>query len=158
MLTLASALPLLKLLAPYLATLFTTLGLIVPGILQKDGYSNATNQKIAFAVVFVCSALAALCAGQIGGNLPLDFGVIFTGIHTLLGVDGPFKALNQFLQSSVNASTPVASLLNWSPASTLGPAGADNIPLELQQTASVPALQNPQAIPIVKAPTNSQGG
>jgi hypothetical protein len=106
-------------LVPILAILFPALGMVLPGILKRDNFPAFANQAIAFLIVFFAAVATALVAGQlVGGNFVEDTGIIYTGMHVLLGVDGPFKDLDQFLQSNVNASAKPATppILNIPPS------------------------------------------
>lgn len=127
-------------LLPILSALFVALGLILPGILKRDGYSDRVNQIITFAIIFVASIVQAAIQSKFGPDFAQDAAIVMTGMHVLLGVDGPFKSLDQFLQSHVNSGAkpePLAQLL-----------------YEEIDTAKRPALQHPQAVPVVNPPAD----
>lgn len=128
-------------LLPILSLLFVALGLVLPGILKRDGYSDRTNQIITFAIVLIASVVQAAIQSKLGPDFAQDAAIVMTGMHVLLGVDGPFKSLDQFLQSNVNAGAapePLAQLLY------------DEIDQAI--TAKRAAIQHPQAVPVVNAP------
>lgn len=145
----------LQSLAPILSTLFFALGLVLPGILKKDGYSEKINQAISFAVVLIASVSLAAIQSQLGPDFVQDAAIVMTLMHTLLGVDGPFKSLDGFLQSNVNAGAKPEPLAQsaWSSAPTAGAPGEEGVPIGLQQTMKLPAVKNPQTLPAVQNPT-----
>jgi hypothetical protein len=133
----------LQSLAPFLSALFAALGLVLPGILKKDGYSDRVNQVIAFSVVLLASVALAAVQSQLGPDFMQDFLIVMTGMHMLLGIDGPFKSFNEFLQSNVNADAKPAPLsqFSWSPAPTAGAPGEEGVPIGLQQTMKLPVVK-----------------
>ena len=82
-----------------LALILPFLGVFLPGILKQDKLTPQTNSAIAFAVVVIVSAAQAWAAGKIGVNPYLDFAAVLGGISALLA--GPFKSLDQYMQSNV---------------------------------------------------------
>jgi hypothetical protein len=131
-------------LAPLLSALFAALGLILPGILKKDGYSEKINQAIAFGVVLIASIALAAVQSKLGPDFIQDATIIMAGMHVLLGVDGPFKSLDQFLQSNVNAGAKAAPLaqFGWIP----------DKPYSAYDAQPNAPLRNPQELPAVKPP------
>lgn len=137
----------LSTLAPILSTLFIALGLVLPGILKRDGFSDRTNGYIAFLVVFLASLGTALVQSQLSQNLGQDVLIVMTGIHLLLGVDGPFRQLDQYLQSNINAGAkqPPLEKFLWANAAPYIQDGDDTLKTSAVHPQELPAIKTPQA-------------
>lgn len=135
----------LSTLAPILSMLFIALGLVLPGILKRDGFSDQVNGYIAFLVVLLASLATALVQSKFGPDLGQDVLLVMTGIHALLGIDGPFKQLDQYLQANINAGAkqpPLEKFMwaNAAPYISEAPVHPQELP-----TVNLPAVKPPQA-------------
>lgn len=139
----------LSTLAPILSTLFIALGLVLPGILKRDGFSAQVNGYIAFLVVFLASLATALVQSKLGPDFAQDLLIVMTGIHALLGIDGPFRQLDQYLQANINAGAKQSPLEKF--------AWANAAPYIQDEETLKTTTVHPQELPAVK-PNNQQAG